>query len=850
MDISNIKVNNYNIFLDIDFNLIQYRGIVSISIYVKKSFSTLEINSDNFDIKFVKINNAECEFTIERDKKIICVSNDFIETNKYEIKIKFGWKKITEEPDGFYQTIKDNNIVLSTHLEPISARKFIPCFDYPNLKACFNLILKLNNPNKECISNMSVKKSYLVENGEDKIIYFNSTPKMSTYLLCLVCGDIIHSGIGQVKTSNDILINGYCIPRDIPYIGWSVQKTAEALDYFESWFGIKYPLDKLDIVSIPNFSSGAMENWGLITFREECVLLFDESKYLEQLKILEVIYHEVAHQWFGNLVTLSEWKDLWLNEATATFFSWMALLDKYSNINSKEFYWLFEAKTVYLIDGTTNTHPIIMDGSNYGNDDEINPSDLFDEITYSKGNTIINYVANLLGLENFKSAIRKYLNTYLYSNPPSGDKLFAYFNEYSNRTKANIDYISLMNKLTTTKGYPILYIKKNNLRTYSITYKTFNLDKNIIVDYPIDIWLKISYSNKTNVDIVELKYKLENEITINGENNEINDDKTIIINPDNEFFCISYYVNFVPNILSMNQVELMKYIHDEFLLSLYGYKKIPEYLECVKNIFSSIDTSSNYILTVLILGDLKHLINIFDYIDLKSSQFVKEFIMSNLNTQLMKLLKSMVSSKTNKYSEFVLDSILDLKTIYLENQDLIDMVKKIYMYQNKLLKLDPEYSNKYYISNTSFDVAMKYFQSTEFDNLISILKTTFNRQIISNIIGSFQFIDDKNFITIFGSYKQLIKSQDYSLFFSSISKIKSKQEFIIDYWIKSRNEISTINEITFKILKNVSNHIFDYSLMEKILNYLQTIENKSNKIIIGKIKDILEGNKIIIANSK
>lgn len=837
-----MKVNNYNIFLDIDFNLIQYRGIVSILIEIKKKFSKLEINSDNFDIKFVKINNTEREFTIDRDKKIICVSNNFIETNKYEIKIKFGWKKITKEPDGFYQAIKDNNIVLSTHLEPISARKFIPCFDYPNLKACFNLIVKLNNPNKECISNMSVKKLYLIDNGEGKIIYFNSTPAMSTYLLCLVCGDITHSVIEQVKTNRDILINGYGISRDIPYIEWSIEKTAEALDYFESWFGIKYPLDKLDIVSIPNFSSGAMENWGLITFREECVLLFDKSKYLEQLKILEVIYHEVAHQWFGNLVTLSEWKDLWLNESTATFFSWMALLDKYSNINSKEFYWLLEAKTVYLIDGTTNTHPIIIDVSNYGNEDEINPSDLFDEITYSKGNTIINYVANLMGLENFKSSIRKYLNKYLYSNPPSGDKLFAYFNEYSN--KANIDYISLMNKLTTTKGYPILYIKKNNSKSYSIKYKTFNIDKNIIVDYPIDIWLKISYSNKTDVDIVELKYYSENEININGENN---DDKTIVINPDNEFFCISYYVNFIPNILSMNQVELMKYSHDEFLLSLYGYKKIPEYLECIRNIFSSIDISSNYILSVLILGDLKYLINIYDYIDLKSSHFIKEFIVSNLNTILMELLKSMVSSKTNKYSEFVLDSILDLGTIYLENHNLIDMVKKIYMYQNKLLKLDPGYSNKYYISNTSFDVAMKYFQSTEFDNIITILKTTFNRQIISNIIESLQFIDDKNFITVFGSYKQLIKSQDYSLFFSSISKIKSKQEFIIDYWIKSRDEISTINEITFKILKNVSKHIFDYSLIEKILNYLQTIENK---IIIEKIKDILEGNKIIIANSK
>lgn len=841
MNVSNIKANNYDIFLNVDFNLIQYSGIVVIKIDVKKSFDNLEINSDNFDIKFVKVNDVKCDFLVDTNKKIINIKSDFIKHKKYEIKIKFRWKKITEEPDGFYQTIKNNQIVMCTHLEPISARKFIPCFDYPNLKAQFTLIVKLSDPNKKCISNMSVKKSYLIENGAGKIIFFNSTPPMSTYLLCLVCGDITNSETEQVKTKQGVLINGYGIHRDIPYIEWSVKKTAEALDYFETWFGIKYPLDKLDIGSIPNFSSGAMENWGLITFREECVLLFNKSKCLEQLKILEVIYHEVAHQWFGNLVTLSEWKDLWLNEATTTFFSWMALLDKYTNINSKELYWLLEAKTVYLIDGTTNTHPIIMDDSKGGNENnELNPIDLFDEITYSKGNVIINYVANLLGLENFKLAIKKYLNTYKYSNPPSGNELFAYFNEYANQP--NIDYISLMNKLTTVKGYPILCIKKNDLKTYSITYKTFNLDKNIIVDYQIDIWLKISYSNKTKV--IKLKYNLENVIDI--------DDNIdgCIINPNNEFFCVSCYVNFIPNILLMEQVELMKYAHDEFLLSLYGYKKISEYFECIKNIFKSIDVYSNYVLVVLILGDLKHLISIFDYIDLKSSQYVKEFIVSNLNTQLMELLKSMISGN-NKYSEMVLDSILELETVYLENINLINMVKNIYVYQDKLLHLNHEYSNNYYLSKTIFDIVVKYFQSTELDNLISILKTTFNRQIILNIIGSFEFIDDnEKFFYVFGSYKQWIKSQDYSLFFLSIGKIKSKQEFIINYWIKSRDEISTIDEITFKILKNVSKNIYDLTLVDKILNYLQTIENKLNKIIVGKIKDILEGNKIIMTNNK
>lgn len=835
MDITNFNVKNYNIFLDINFDKLAYKGIVLMNIIVIKTFSILEINSDKFDIEFVKINDTPSDWFEDLDKLIIRINNNFVESNKYQIKIKFNWKKISEEPDGFYFTYKNNNIVLCTQLEPISARKFIPCFDYPNLKSHFAMVVKLNDSNKMCLSNMSVKKTNLIKNNGGKIFQFKSTPLMSTYLLCLVCGDIIYLPNNQVKSLGGTILNGYSVKSNIKYIDWSVKKTLEALEYFEAWFGIKYPLDKLDIVAIPNFSSAAMENWGLITFREEYILLFNDLKYFEQIKILEVIYHEVAHQWFGNLVTLSEWKDLWLNESTATFFSWMALLEKYSDYNSKEFYWLSECKSLYFIDGQTNTHPVIMKDI-----EKSNPSDLFDEITYSKGNTIINYVANLLGLDNLKLSIRKYLNEYLYSNPPSGNNLFNYFNEYS--TNKKINYVQLMDDLTNIKGYPILYIQKNKKNNHlMINYKTFNLDKKIISDYPINLWLKIKCHEQ--IYTVELKFNETNDINLNDNLSNY------IINPDNEFFCISYYDNFIPNILLMNQVELLKYIHDEFILSLYRFKKLDNYFTCVKNIFNLININSNNILVTLILDDLKFLIDISNYADLNLTQFIEKFIVENFDDKLNYLIKNMILS-SDKYSEFVLDKILVFKTIYLENTNFINMIMKLYYYQSNLLNNDPNYSNKYYLSKTIFYVVMKYYQDIEFDNLINILNSTYNTQIINNIIESFAFLNDKNFNIIFNNFKQIIKIQDYGLFFSSISKIISKQEFIIEYWISSRNNISTINEILLKILKNISLNIFDLKLIEKILNYLILISDNSNIIMINKIKDILITNKIVITIKK
>ena len=826
-----IIVNKYDVFLDIDLEKIIYKGYVIISINLLQKMNLIQINALDFVIKSIFINNISYFWKINNKEGLIEITDvqNLKLNSNHLIKIEFDWKKISDEIDGFYYTKKNNSIVCATQLEPESARKFIPCFDKPDLKAKFNIVVRINSE-FECISNMSIKKT--IFDNKYKIIYFKTTPLMSTYLLCIICGDIKYSTLKKISNKG-IIVKGYCIKSDIKYINWSIIKTAEALDFFENWFQIKYPIDKLDIASIPNFSSGAMENWGLITFREEYILLFNKKNYLSQVKILEVIYHEVAHQWFGNLVTMCKWEDLWLNEATATFFSWMALLMTYSDLNIKEFYWLLETKNIYLIDALTNTHPIIINSNN-----KVNPIELFDEITYSKGNVILNYVVNLLGLNNFQKAIQKYLNEYLYSNPPSGDKLFQYFNLYSDNKK--IDYVELMNKLTTTKGYPILTIKKNK-NILNFTYKTFNLDKSIISDYPINLFLRIKSLNE--YEILELNINQLNEYSINEQYIE-----NYIINPNNELFCICNYVNFKPNILQMNQVELMKYVSDEFILGLYGHKNLSEYLLVITDIFNLINISNNQILCSNIIGDLIYLLNVYNY-SKTNNRIIIDFIKNNLNQLLVNLSQDLLLSDS-KYSEFVLENIFTLGAIKLEDKNLITMLYKLYLYQNKLITNMSNYYNKYYLPKTLFSVGMKYYQDVEFDNLLYILKSCSNINIIDNLISSFSYLNDKNFDYIFNNYSQFIKSQDLPLFFSSISKNISKQEYIIDYWISYRDKISSIEEYTFKILKNISKNIYDIRLIEKITNYLNQIYVEKNKLIIEKIIDILSSNKIVIEGLK
>ena len=439
-------------------------------------------------------------------------------------------------------------------------------------------------------------------------------------------------------------------------------------------------------------------------------------------------------------------------------------------------------------------------------------------------------------MDNFQKAIRKYLNEYLYSNPSTGDKLFKYFNLYSQNK--NIDYINLMNKLTTIKGYPILSIKQTKNHILNITYKTFNLDKSIISDYPINLFMKMKFLNDNYV-IIELNYNQLNEYNFRRYAVE-----NCIINPNNELFCICYYVNFKPNIELMNQVEFMKYTGDEFILGLYGYKNLNEYLLLIKNIFNSIDLYNNQIFCYNIIQDLIHLLNIYDYSKTNNTKII-DFIKNNLNNQLVNLSQKLLSS-SSKYSELVLENIFTLKAIKLEEKNLIIMIYKLYLYQNKLSVKIPNYYNKYYLPKTIFSIVMKYYQDVEFDNLLGILKTCSNVQIIDIIVSSFSYLNDKNFDYIFNDYSHLIKSQDLPLFFYSISKNVSKQEYVIDYWITNRVKVTSIDEIQFKILKNISKNIYNIQLIEKITNYLNQIYVEKNKLVIDKIKDILSSNKIVI----
>ncbi|MBI4101287.1 M1 family metallopeptidase [Candidatus Microgenomates bacterium] len=337
--------------------------------------------------------------------------------------------------------------ILATQFEAIHAREAFPCVDEPEAKATFELTV-IAPKNLTVLSN-TPPADEIIE-GSRRRVRFQTTPVMSTYLLALVIGQI---DFIATKTKSGVRVRAYATPNNIKHLKFALQTTAKVLEFFEDYFRIPYPLPKLDVIALPEFAAGAMENWGLITFRE-LRLLVDEAKTSVQTKqdVAYVIAHELAHQWFGNLVTMRWWTDLWLNESFATWAGWLAIDHLFPD-------WRVWAQFVgndYMIaldsDCLVNTHPVEVEVK-----DPYEIQQIFDEISYEKGGSLIRMLHEYLGAKDFASGLSHYLKKHAHDNAQTTD-LWRALEEDSGKPVVNF-----MSIWTTNEGFPIIsYAKSKN----------------------------------------------------------------------------------------------------------------------------------------------------------------------------------------------------------------------------------------------------------------------------------------------------------------------------------------------------------------------------------------------------
>lgn len=364
--------------------------------------------------------------------------------------------QLNDKMAGFYRSTYKNpdgseGILATTQMEATDCRRAFPCFDEPALKAEFTVTLIADN-NLTCLSNMDVASETEIRSeisgSTKKSVKFNRSPKMSTYLVAFIIGEL-----NCIETDKFRLpIRVYAPPSsDIEHGRFSLELAARTLAFYEKTFDSKFPLPKMDMVAIPDFAAGAMENWGLITYRVVDIL-YDEKTSGASVKerIAETVQHELAHQWFGNLVTMDFWDGLWLNEGFATWMSWYSCNIFYPEWKVWESYVTDTLQGALSLDSLRSSHPIEVPVKRA---DEVNQ--IFDAISYSKGSCVLRMISKYLGEDVFMEGIRQYLKKHAYGNTQTSD-LWAALSNASGK-----DVETTMDIWTKHVGYPVISVTEN-----------------------------------------------------------------------------------------------------------------------------------------------------------------------------------------------------------------------------------------------------------------------------------------------------------------------------------------------------------------------------------------------------
>uniref|UniRef100_A0A9J8CVN2 Aminopeptidase n=2 Tax=Cyprinus carpio TaxID=7962 RepID=A0A9J8CVN2_CYPCA len=365
---------------------------------------------------------------------------------------------------GFYRTTyRENGVtkkIAATDHEPTDARKSFPCFDEPNKKATYTISITHDSA-YEALSNMPVENIEKVSDQKTKTS-FKKSVKMSTYLVCFAVHQFHY--VERISKRN-IPLRIFAQPLQISTAEYAANVTRIIFDYFEEYFDMEYSLEKLDSIAIPDFGTGAMENWGLITYRETN-LLFDEkeSSSVNKQRVASVIAHELVHQWFGNIVTMDWWDNLWLNEGFASFFEYVGVEQAELDWGMRDIILINDVFPVMADDALLSSHPIIMDVSS--------PAEItfvFDAISYNKGASILRMLEDLLGRDTFRDGCRQYLKSYPFQNAKTSD--------FWKALESGLPVADIMDTWTKQMGYPVLTLTNTDTEA-RLTQTRFLLDPN------------------------------------------------------------------------------------------------------------------------------------------------------------------------------------------------------------------------------------------------------------------------------------------------------------------------------------------------------------------------------------
>jgi aminopeptidase N/puromycin-sensitive aminopeptidase len=471
---SSVHPEHYTLALTPDLKAATFAGSETIDIVLDQPTAAITLNAIEIAFQSVTIKAAGQEMTAivaldEEKQQATFTFPEKVHAGKAELEIQFKGI-LNNELRGFYlsKTAKRNYAV--TQFESTDARRAFPCFDEPAFKATYDLALTLDAADT-AISNSAMESDTPAANGKHTL-RFGTTAKMSTYLLAFLVGDFQCTASEQ----DGVTVRVCSTPDKLPLTPYALDITKYVLHYYNTYFGIPYPLKKLDMIAIPDFEAGAMENFGAITYRETALLVDPRTASVRAKKEVGlVIAHEMAHQWFGDLVTMKWWDNLWLNEGFAT---WMEA----KPIAALHPEWNMEQDVASDLNGTLNTDAQATTRAIRARAETPNQiNQLFDGIAYGKASDVLLSVENVVGPEIFRQGVHNYLAAHLYSNATAED----FWNAQTAASHKPIDKI--MASLVAQPGEPILTFGALVNGSVPVSQKRFFLSPSQVVD-PAQKW--------------------------------------------------------------------------------------------------------------------------------------------------------------------------------------------------------------------------------------------------------------------------------------------------------------------------------------------------------------------------
>ena len=439
----------YDLRLEPDLTGATFTGQVTITITVTQTTQIILLNAVDLVLQSAVAegaNQRQFKALIELEPKTQRAGLSFqepIQPGEWQLHLSFHGK-LNDQLRGFYRsTYKDDSgtvhTLAATQFEATDARRAFPCWDEPDCKAVFATTLVID-PHLTAISNTSVISESVV--SHKKLVRFADTIKMSTYLVAFV--------VGRMEATDPVRIGKiplrlWTVPGKQPLTAFGLNIAAASLKFFEDYYGIPYPGDKLDLLAIPDFASGAMENFGAITFRETALLVDQRTgTHAELERVADVVAHENAHMWFGDLVTMSWWNGLWLNEAFATFMEMLAVDAWKPEWKRWESFSVARA-AAFSVDGLVSTRPI-----EYPVHAPKDADAMFDILTYEKGASVLRMLEQHIGPVVFRDGVRQYLRAHAYGNADTKDLWTAL------GTVARQPVPELMNGWIFQPGFPLV----------------------------------------------------------------------------------------------------------------------------------------------------------------------------------------------------------------------------------------------------------------------------------------------------------------------------------------------------------------------------------------------------------